>query len=73
MKQHHKIEIFSANCPLCKHIIDDIQIGKCEGCSQIVYDLTKMTEEIKVKMKDLWSKSSSYYDYRWKYQSCRNP
>ncbi|HEX7208797.1 MAG TPA: thioredoxin family protein [Nitrososphaeraceae archaeon] len=52
MKQHHKIEIFSANCPLCKHIIDDIQIGKCEGCSQIVYDLTKMTEEIKVKMKD---------------------
>jgi hypothetical protein len=52
MKQHHKIEIFSANCPLCKHITDDIQIGKCEGCNQIVYDINNMTEEIKVKMRD---------------------
>jgi hypothetical protein len=43
------IEIFSASCHLCKHITDDIQIGKCEGCNQIVYD---MTEEIKVKMRD---------------------
>jgi hypothetical protein len=33
MKQHHLIEIFSADCPLCKNITDDIQIGKCEGCS----------------------------------------
>jgi hypothetical protein len=52
MKQHHTIEIFSANCPLCKHITDDIEIGKCEGCSQIVYDVNNMTEEAKVKMKD---------------------
>ena len=52
MKQHHLIEIFSANCPLCKHITDDIQIGKCEGCDQIVYDINNMREEIKVKMKD---------------------
>jgi hypothetical protein len=50
-QQHHNIEIFSANCPLCKHIIDDIQIGKCEGCNQVVYDVNKMTEEIKQKMK----------------------
>ena len=49
MKQYYLIEIFCANCPLCKHITDDIQIGKCEGCNQIVYD---MTEEIKVKMRD---------------------
>ena len=49
MKQYYLIEIFSANCPLCKHITDDVQIGKCEGCNQIVYD---MTEEIKVKMRD---------------------
>ena len=49
MKQYYLIEIFSANCPLCKHITDDIQIGNCEGCNQIVYD---MTEEIKVKMRD---------------------
>jgi thioredoxin family protein len=52
MKQHHLIEIFSANCPLCKHITNDIQIGKCEGCNQIVYDINNMTEEIKVKMRD---------------------
>jgi flavoprotein len=52
MKQHHTIEIFSANCPLCKHITDDIEIGKCEGCRQIVYDVNNMTEELKVKMRD---------------------
>jgi hypothetical protein len=51
-KQHHLIEIFSANCPLCKHITDDIQIGKCESCKQIVYDINNMTEDIKVKMRD---------------------
>ncbi len=52
MKQHHTIEVFSANCPVCKHITDDIQIGKCKGCEQIVYDVNKMTEEVKVKMKE---------------------
>ena len=52
MKQHHTIKIFSANCPLCRHITDDIEIGKCEGCSQTVYDVNNMTEEIKVKMED---------------------
>jgi hypothetical protein len=51
MKQHYTIEIFSANCPLCKHITDSIEIGKCEGCNQIVYDVNNMTEEIKQKMK----------------------
>jgi len=51
MKQHHTIEIFSANCPLCKHITEDIQIGKCEGCNQIAYDVSHMTEEVKLKMK----------------------
>jgi protein-disulfide isomerase len=52
MKQHHTIEIFSAGCPLCRHIIDDIQIGKCQGCSQTVYDINKMTDEVKRKMND---------------------
>jgi hypothetical protein len=46
MKQHHVIEIFSANCLLCKHITDDIEIGKCEGCKQVVYDVNHMTEEL---------------------------
>jgi hypothetical protein len=56
-KQHHTIEIFSANCPLCKHITDDIQIGKCEGCNQVVYDVNEMTEEIEQKMKTYGIKS----------------
>jgi hypothetical protein len=50
--QHHMIEIFSGDCPLCRHIIDDIEIGKCEGCQQIVYNVNAMTEEVKVKMKN---------------------
>jgi hypothetical protein len=45
------MEIFSADCPLCKDVTDNIQIGKCEGCSQIVYDINKMTEDIKSNMK----------------------
>jgi len=48
-KQHHTIEIL---CPLCKHIIDDIEIGRCEDCKQIVYDLNNMIEYIKTKMKN---------------------
>ena len=52
MKQHHTIEIFSANCPLCKHLTDDIEIGKCEGCSKTVYYVNNMTDEIKAKMKE---------------------
>ena len=52
MKQHHTIEIFSANCPLCRHIIDDIQIGKCQGCNQTVYDINNITNYIKRKMKE---------------------
>jgi hypothetical protein len=51
-QQHHTIEIFSAGCPLCRHIIDDIQIGKCQGCNQTVYDVNNMTNDIKRKMKE---------------------
>jgi hypothetical protein len=47
MKQHHTIEIFSANYPPCRQMTDDIEIGKCEGCSQTVYDVNNMTEGIK--------------------------
>jgi Thioredoxin domain len=57
MKQHHIIEIFSANCPLCRHIIEDIQIGKCKGCSQIVYDINNITDDIKLKLRDYSVKS----------------
>jgi hypothetical protein len=37
---------------LCKHIVDDMEIGRCEGCRQIVYDVNNMTEDIKTKMKN---------------------
>src|SRR5215212_4877471 len=52
MKQHHRIEIFSGNCPLCTHVVEDIQIGRCEGCKQIVYDINNMNEDVKAKMKN---------------------
>jgi hypothetical protein len=52
MKQHHTIEIFSANCPRCMHVIDDIQIGKCQGCNQTIYDVNNLTDDIKRKVKD---------------------
>jgi hypothetical protein len=51
-KQDHTIEIFSANCPLCRHIIEDIQIGKCQGCNQTVYDVNNLTDDIKRKMRE---------------------
>jgi glutaredoxin 3 len=52
MKEPHTIEIFSAGCPLCRHVIEDIQIGKCQGCNQIVYDVNNMTDDVKRKMKE---------------------
>ena len=58
--KHHIIEIFSANCPLCRHIIDDIKISKCEGCKQIVYDINNLTNEIKLKMRDYVKTQKSY-------------
>ena len=51
-KQGHTIEIFSANCPLCKHVIDYIQIGKCQGCNQTVHDINDLTDDTKRKMKE---------------------
>ena len=51
-QKHHTIEIFSANCPLCKHITDDIEIGKCKGCNQITYNVNEMTDDLKIKMKE---------------------
>lgn len=52
MKRHHMIEIFSSNCPLCRDVTDDIEIGKCQGCEHIIYNINNMTEGLKTKMKD---------------------
>lgn len=37
----HRIEVFSANCPLCNTIIDEIEAGKCSGCQLRVHDISK--------------------------------
>lgn len=51
-REHHTIEIFSAGCPLCTHMIDDIGIGKCQGCKMIVYNVNRMGDELKRKMRN---------------------
>lgn len=50
MQQHHIIEIFSANCPLCKHVTDVIEVGKCQGCTQLIYDVNIINDKTKTKM-----------------------
>ena len=47
----HTIEIFSADCPLCKNVIKDVENGKCPDCTEIIYDINKKTDEIEHKMK----------------------
>ncbi len=37
----HRIEVFSANCPLCNEIVDEIEAGKCAGCQLTIYDVSK--------------------------------
>lgn len=48
----HTIEIFSADCPLCRHVVDVVELGKCAGCTEIVHDTNRMTDEVKAKMQD---------------------
>ncbi len=48
----HIIEIFSAGCPLCRHVSDVIEVGKCRGCTQIVHDVIQPTEEVEAKMSE---------------------
>jgi len=33
-------------------VTDVIEIGKCQGCKQVVYDVNNITDEIKQKMKN---------------------
>lgn len=37
----HRIEVFSANCPLCNQVVDEIDAGKCAGCQLRVYTLSE--------------------------------
>jgi hypothetical protein len=55
LKEHNEATPSNRNISLrtaflCRHFIDDIQIGKCEGCS--VYDINNMTDETRSKMRD---------------------
>jgi len=40
----HKIEVFSANCPLCNRVVDEIEAGRCARCQLIVYNLSENLE-----------------------------
>lgn len=50
MTRGHTIEVFSSGCPLCRHVTDIIEVGKCKGCTQIVVDVNMGTEETRTKM-----------------------
>ncbi len=50
MKEGHRIEIFSGGCPLCEHVINGVELGRCAGCKTTVYDVNK-PELDKEKMK----------------------
>ncbi len=52
MARGHTIEIFSADCPLCRQVVDIVEIGKCAGCTEIVHHTNLMTEDIKARMKE---------------------
>ena len=36
----HIIEVFTANCPLCRSTLDAVEIGRCASCTLIARDLT---------------------------------
>ena len=40
----HRIEVFSASCPLCNKVVDEIEAGKCAECQLIVYNLPEGLE-----------------------------
>jgi thioredoxin family protein len=40
----HSIEVFSANCPLCKKLVNEIEAGRCARCQLIVYNLSENIE-----------------------------
>lgn len=35
----HRIEVFSAGCPLCQSVVDEIEAGKCAGCLLLVHNI----------------------------------
>ncbi len=37
----HTIMVFSAGCPLCQSVVDEIEAGKCAGCRMIVHNIAE--------------------------------
>ncbi|MEO0254925.1 MAG: thioredoxin family protein [candidate division WOR-3 bacterium] len=50
MNKSHIIEIFSADCPLCRDVINIVELGKCSSCKMEIYNLNKLDKEIKEKI-----------------------
>jgi hypothetical protein len=44
IQTYHMIEIFSGQCALYRCIIADIDVGKCAGYNQLVYDVNNITQ-----------------------------
>ncbi len=40
----HKIEVFSASCPICNRVVDEIEAGRCASCQLIVYNISENLE-----------------------------
>ncbi len=37
----HRITLFTAGCPLCSEIVNEIEAGKCARCELIVYKISE--------------------------------
>ena len=37
----HRIAVFTAGCPLCSEIVDEIEVGRCARCELIVYKMSE--------------------------------
>lgn len=44
MEMQHRLEVFSAKCPLCTEVVKEIEVGKCAGCELIVHDISEDME-----------------------------
>ncbi len=50
-RRGHVIEIFSADRPLCREVVEIVEFGKCRDCEMTVYDVRRPTPEIEEKMR----------------------
>ncbi|MEO0271326.1 MAG: thioredoxin family protein [candidate division WOR-3 bacterium] len=50
MNKNYIIEIFSADCPLYRDVINLVELGKCSSCKMEIYNLNKLDKEIKEKI-----------------------